>query len=224
MDKQNVLYKLLKKLLRKIPPKEWSAELPNILLMLRTTPSAATGLPPCEILMGRRLTTLLDRLLPNNQIQKGSEHLHESHKFSLGDPVYLREYRGNKIFWKPGVIVGIEGPRVFKVDSGDGNIERRHLNQLRRRYSNVSLQFPQQACDQEREQNRPELAPLILESLSVPNRPASPEPGPPRTSHETSIDLGPVESDPDGEEVPRSSRPKRTIRPPSHLRDFQLNT
>lgn len=40
-------------------------QLDNFLLTYRTTPHSTTGVPPCELLMGRSLHTHLDLLRPN---------------------------------------------------------------------------------------------------------------------------------------------------------------
>ncbi|CAL1672098.1 unnamed protein product [Lasius platythorax] len=64
----------LKHQLKKIPAQEWQVELANILMALRTTPCATTGKSPAELLMRRRLRTLLDKFHPEtSQTVKGRE-------------------------------------------------------------------------------------------------------------------------------------------------------
>jgi hypothetical protein len=173
-------------------------------------------------------------LLPCNETKREEGDNYEPCKYSIGDLVYFREYHGGKRYWKPGVIVGIEGPRIFKVESEGGRLERRHLDQLQKRYIiNNKFQFPQQALIQSRDGEesyhpgrRDELPPLILNPVPEPSQSESAEYGLPE-------DCSPIAQEglaatagsqelpmTDPGELTRSFRPKREARPPHYLRDY----
>jgi hypothetical protein len=140
----------VKHLLAKLEPCEREVELANILLQLRTTPSTVTGQAPCEILMGRKLQTMLSKLHPasvdTNMLKRNALvaklPMTSTYYYTKGDLVYYRNYSKGQP-WLPGIISDVEGPRNFKILSCNGNLERRHVNQLHRRWANnVSTPTP----------------------------------------------------------------------------------
>ncbi|XP_046397971.1 uncharacterized protein K02A2.6-like [Ischnura elegans] len=223
----------IKRLLRKLPSKDWVEELPNILLMLRSTPNDM-GRAPSEILMGRKLTTLLDRLLPNTGIDGGEgrpDSSLKSYKYSLGDLVYFRVYYGGKRVWQRGTIVGIEGTRIFKVKNEEGKIERRHVDQLQRRISpNDNSQFISQAWSPGRNVEersswdwRGELPPLILDEVPEPtvvNGSPSTAPSP---ETETDEDTRPEAQVAVDNSPGQDNRPRRMTKQPPYLKDYFVN-
>ncbi|XP_060113007.1 uncharacterized protein K02A2.6-like, partial [Heteronotia binoei] len=54
-----------KEALNRLGPSDWPKDLACFLMAYRTTPTASTGRSPAELLMGRRITTLLDKLHPD---------------------------------------------------------------------------------------------------------------------------------------------------------------
>lgn len=131
----------IKNLLKKVKEDEWKVELPRILLTLRTTPNAS-GYSPSELLMGRKIATLLDRLHPANvqssreaQAVRSSLDISATRIFNENDAVLYRVYNISGQKWASGVILSVEGPRNFIVLTSEGTMERRHLDQLRRRVS-----------------------------------------------------------------------------------------
>lgn len=126
----------LKHQLKKIPAQKWQVELANILLALRSTPCATTGKSPAELLMGRRLRTLLDKFHPEtsqNCEGKGEEKpVPQNRKLSVSDDILYRNFgRGPK--WESGKIEEINGPRNFTIRTADGDQTKRHLDQIIRK-------------------------------------------------------------------------------------------
>ena len=73
----------------------------SFLLKYRTTPQTATGVSPAELLMGRKLHTHLDLLVPDirgkvrmrQNLQKHSHDLHAKDKrFQENDPVMTKNF------------------------------------------------------------------------------------------------------------------------------------
>ena len=112
----------------------------RFLLTYRVTPHATTGVAPCELLMGRRLRTLLDRVRPNVadrvQSRQAQQKLHHDRhsrfaEFSVGEAVLARDF-ANGGGWRPGSIVGRRGAVSYDCSfDGDGRMMRRHVDQLR---------------------------------------------------------------------------------------------
>lgn len=103
-----------------------AVELASYLLISRTT-ALPNGLSPSEMLMGRRVETYFDKLMPKKQ------RSFKPGQFSELDPVWIREYQGNHKTWVKGQVLKQLGHRVFQVELDDGRISRRHERQLRKR-------------------------------------------------------------------------------------------
>ena len=96
--------------------------------------------------MNRRLTTALDRLHPDHDgdMLRRQELNAEKcpgtvREFKPKDLVYMRSYsRDSK--WMPGIIVDVTGPLSYKVRAGDGQMHRRHVDQLLDRTAPLSDQ------------------------------------------------------------------------------------
>ena len=114
-----------------------SAQIAKYLLVYRNTPHSTTGEPPSLMLMGRRLRTRLDLLIPS--VGKHVEARQYSamvsptahrglRQFLAGDPVLARNYgKGEK--WMPGVITEVLGSPHYMVEVS-GNLWKRHVDQL----------------------------------------------------------------------------------------------
>ena len=98
--------------------------------------------------MGRRLRSHLDLLHPDigkkveerQQKQISSTSNRVTRIFKVGDKVFARVFRSNKLKWLPGEIVNVSGPSSYHVKIAQGVI-RRHVNSLRRCYSNQADQM-----------------------------------------------------------------------------------
>jgi hypothetical protein len=86
-------------------------------------------------MMGRKLRTRLDVLRPNlgNRIQKRASPIpatnQKARNFAVGDPVLVRDYRGQKESWCRGVVTRKLGPVTYQVQVGDF-LWKRHIDQL----------------------------------------------------------------------------------------------
>lgn len=125
-----------KEALSRITQGEWQTRLARFLLSQHVTPNSSTGKSPAELLMNRRLTTALDRLHPDH----GGDMLRKQElsaekcpgtvrEFKPHDLVYLRSYTRDAK-WIPGVIIEVTGPLSYKVRTSDGQVHRRHVDQL----------------------------------------------------------------------------------------------
>jgi transposase InsO family protein len=141
----------VKNMLQKLPVNEWEEKLPDLLLTLRTTPTS-DGRSPSEILNGRKLITLMDKMHPRYEaglkpkLTKDAnqpENLPPSRTFTTGDRVLYRNYGlGGK--WKTGVVAEVLGSRYFYITTNCGKYQvRRHLNQMLKIKSH-SVVFPLQ--------------------------------------------------------------------------------
>ena len=84
-------------------PKLIQDKLSKFLFNYRITPHTTTGVPPCELLMNRRLRSRFDLLRPDNilaqrvenkqQSQKLAHDIHKPHReFKVGDTVYVQDF------------------------------------------------------------------------------------------------------------------------------------
>ena len=119
--------------------KDVSAVIAMYLLVFRNTPHSTTGEALSLLLMGRRLRTRLDLLIP--LVEKHVARQYSSmvnhtakrglHQFHAGDVLLARNYgRGEK--WIPGVVTEVLGSRQYMVEVF-GNLWKRHVDELLRR-------------------------------------------------------------------------------------------
>ncbi|UYV71842.1 K02A2.6-like [Cordylochernes scorpioides] len=165
----------LKQLIRKNGWENISVTLPRALFAMRTTPHGTTGLTPAELLMGRRLTTRMNRLHPkeSEDSENGKEHF--QNRFKSQENVYARKYNG-KGKWEPGKIKTVLGPRIYEVIMENGVTAKRHQDQLMRRVKEeVSEDVEKkEECNTERrgeQMNDPNESQERLEETPGPSRP-----------------------------------------------------
>ncbi|XP_015277400.1 PREDICTED: uncharacterized protein K02A2.6-like [Gekko japonicus] len=122
-----------KEALGRLTEGDWSVRLGSFLLRQHTTPCSTTGRSPAELLMGRRLTTRLNRLHPdlNEQQEERTDPHTNMRTFQAGDNVFARNYAAGHP-WAPGVIGECIGTQMYLVLISDGRRWRRHVDQLRR--------------------------------------------------------------------------------------------
>ncbi|XP_060092557.1 uncharacterized protein K02A2.6-like [Heteronotia binoei] len=103
----------------------------------RITPNPITGSSPAELLMGRKLTTRLDRLHPDRAPEvRGSPEVREAVRgFFPGDPVYAKNFASGPE-WVAGRVLRVTGSRSYEVTTEGGQVLRRHIDQLRRERGN----------------------------------------------------------------------------------------
>ena len=200
-----------KQTLKKIIHGSWKMRLARFLFSQHILPCTTTGKSPAELLMNRRLTSLLDRLHPDlNKEMRGKKEKQarvEEDKhlrtFQESDPVYIRNYASGAP-WIPAKIVEPTGPLSYKTQAlSDGTFAKRHVDQVRSRVVSDS-----------------EVSTGLADDDNVP---VSPDCVP-----------DPVSSSPGNEELPAVSTPDKSLpdtdihlrrsgrarRAPKHLEDF----
>ncbi|UYV64114.1 K02A2.6-like, partial [Cordylochernes scorpioides] len=152
-----------------------SVTLPRALFAMRTTPHGTTGLTPAELLMGRRLTTRMNRLHPkeSEDSENGKEHF--QNRFKSQENVYARKYNG-KGKWEPGKIKTVLGPRNYEVIMENGVTAKIHQDQLMRRVKEEVAEDVEkkEECNTERrreQMNDPNESQERLEETPGPSRP-----------------------------------------------------
>ena len=114
-------------------PGTQTEKLARFLLSYRTTPHSATGCPPADVLMGRRLRTRLELLRPDlsARIEQKSRRFDPMVKrsFEVGEPVLARDYRNRRTLWTKGVIQDRLGSVTYRVQVGK-LFWKRHIDQL----------------------------------------------------------------------------------------------
>ena len=108
----------------------------------RNTPHTATGIPPSELLMGRRLRSRLDLLHHDlsghvEEWQWKQKQIHDKaktlRKFKEGDQVYAEDFSGSNEKWIPGVAQRVTGPLSYHIQFHDGRVIQRHIDNMKSR-------------------------------------------------------------------------------------------
>ncbi|XP_058879113.1 uncharacterized protein K02A2.6-like [Acipenser ruthenus] len=135
--------------LKRISVGDWPTRLARFLLAQHTTPHSTTGKSPAELLMNRKLKTALDRLHPDlytdmqhKQDGAARQSLGCLRSFHPQDDVHMRNYSAGPK-WIPATIGGVTGPVSYKAQTRDGQIHRRHVDQLRDRTPVAVVSSPQ---------------------------------------------------------------------------------
>ena len=125
-------------------------KLSKFLFKYRITPHTTTGIPPCELLMNRRLRSKLDLLRPDTMLsqrveqrQQSQKMAHDSHKprreFEVGDTVYAEDFTPSNQKWIEGVVTDVTGPLSYKVRLNNGTEIRRHVDSVKQRTGTVDV-------------------------------------------------------------------------------------
>nr|CAH8862812.1 unnamed protein product [Trichobilharzia regenti] len=106
-------------------------------MVYRTTANESTQnkKSPAEILYGRKLRTIHNSMLPPT-LKHADASFRNEKKFDVGDPIYVRDYRGGHKPWNKGSISARRGRVMYDVKVGN-ELWTRHYNQLRPRNSNI---------------------------------------------------------------------------------------
>ena len=134
----------VKTALKKTSAENLETQLSRFLFHYRTTPHSTTGVPPAEVLLGRRPRSLLTLIQPtiSTRVQKQQlrqKRAHDSHAkerhFSVDGRVFIRNFGASGQRWLPGVITEVRGQQSFYIELADGRIVRRHIDHVRSRTS-----------------------------------------------------------------------------------------
>ena len=123
-----------------------------LVIRYRITPQTTTGRAPAELLMNRIPKTHLDllrgslesRVLGKQDSQKTYDGGKKLRVFEMGDPVftYSIPVASRKITWIPAVVRRVTGPLSYELEIKGQGIIRRHVDHIRRRYSEVLPSVP----------------------------------------------------------------------------------
>ncbi|UYV65549.1 K02A2.6-like, partial [Cordylochernes scorpioides] len=126
----------LKNLLRKNSSGNWTTRLSRSLLSMRIAINSTTQKSPAQLLMNRNLKSLINKFHPEG-VSEG--RMRQEDRFirnwkphrvvNEGLAVIARGYHGPR--WLPGVVQEKTGPVSIKVETDDGDILNRHLDQVR---------------------------------------------------------------------------------------------
>ena len=118
---------IIKRGLRKVTGGDIYTRLAKVLLNYRISPQGTTGVAPTELLLGRKLRSRLDLLLPDltqrvermQDIQKRGSDVHTKQRnFEVGSRVFVRNFgQGDK--WLQSTIVQSRPP-MYMVKLNDG--------------------------------------------------------------------------------------------------------
>ena len=126
----------LKRGLKCTPGNSVQEKLSRFLFGYRITPHTTTGVPPCEMLMNRRLRSRLDLFHPEmsgkvESRQAKQKELHDQRslrQFTENDKVYVQDFTTRKPKWIPGTVVQVTGPLSYMIKLQDGATVRRHVD------------------------------------------------------------------------------------------------
>uniref|UniRef100_A0A224YY41 RNA-directed DNA polymerase n=1 Tax=Rhipicephalus zambeziensis TaxID=60191 RepID=A0A224YY41_9ACAR len=141
--------------LKRIIQGDWDRRLTSFLLQQHVTPCTSTGRSPAELLFNRRPKTLLDRLHPDRMRDDQGQTIctegepRPARSFAFGDAVYVRNYAPGPR-WVPGSVAEVVGPLSYRVHTPDGQEQRRHVDQMRRRHVDSELAEQPQASNSAR--------------------------------------------------------------------------
>lgn len=113
----------------------WSEKLAKTLYFLRTVPNSCTNKTPAEMLNGRKYRTAVSALHPDSAPSRAHEQLERAAQrpcaraFQPGQPVLVRMYNGGSK-WQKATVEEIEGPSTYRVRTEDGELHRRHADQI----------------------------------------------------------------------------------------------
>lgn len=113
----------------------WSEMLSKVLYYMRTVPNSATNKTPAEMLNGRRYRTAMSALHPDSAQSRSEQQLEAAAQrspartFQVDQPVLIHMYGpGEK--WRRATIEMVEGPSSYRVRTEDGELHRRHADQM----------------------------------------------------------------------------------------------
>ncbi|CAI5762061.1 Hypothetical predicted protein, partial [Podarcis lilfordi] len=135
---------------------------------------------PAELLLGRRLVTVLDYVHPDKMPNHNSRATPQAETdttryLAPEDLVWVRNYsRGSR--WVAGVVTRASGPVSYYVTLENGQVWKRHIDQLRRRaLSREEPDNSSQANDAE-PQDQSEKGPEVQAPGALTNEPGSASP------------------------------------------------
>ncbi|KRZ91539.1 LanC-like protein 2 [Trichinella sp. T8] len=114
-----------KEALKKMTQCDWEYNLANFLFCQHVTPCTTTGKSPAELLMNRRLRTVLDRLQPDVVPEDLDKKFEKVRTFQTDDQEYAKNYSSGKT-WKPAIVVTPTGPLSYQLSKITVQRESKH--------------------------------------------------------------------------------------------------
>ena len=153
--------KSFKNFLKHCAGEDWRIKLDKFLFQYRVTPHSTTGVSPAELMFGRKLRTVLDLVHPNRCVQqtvwskqdqqKSNYDSNVSRKLELSpeSSVMVRNYSTvSKDRWVPARVLQQTGPVSYKCVLPEGNVVRRHQDQILSRSMSSPIKTFQSISDQ----------------------------------------------------------------------------
>ncbi|XP_054260456.1 uncharacterized protein K02A2.6-like [Macrosteles quadrilineatus] len=162
--------------LRRILQGDWQKRLAQFLISSHITPNCSTNMSPSELLFGRRIRTILDRVHPDYSSSDKEEKildkaLHDyqqspQRKFKENDSVFARNYNQRGPKWIPAKVTRITGPLSYHLITKEGIEIRRHIDQLRPR-SETSKASTNSHLDNPESPVNPPFHPLLQNTIQM---------------------------------------------------------
>lgn len=136
------MVQVTKKSLAKLEEGDIGLQVQRMLFRQHTTVHAGTAKTPAELLMGRKLRTVLDKMHPyalKSNHREEKEVTKKLRSFEEGDAVYFRNYNSLGPKWLEGTIEDWVTPVSYRIRLSSGNVIKRHIDQLRRRVVNSAV-------------------------------------------------------------------------------------
>ncbi|KRZ81567.1 Uncharacterized protein T08_2084 [Trichinella sp. T8] len=192
-----------KEFIKKMTQRDWEYNLANFLFCQHVTPCTTTA----QLLMNRRLRTVLDRLQPDVVSEDLDKKFERVRTFQTDDQVYAKNYSSEKA-WKPAIVVTPTGPLSYQVQTEDGQLWRRHIDQLRKRYVTAEQNHSAEKVESQKD----ETAEKAVEAIPEEHRAVV------TTPREETVAAS---SSPASESVGQQRSSTRKRRPPQWLRDYE---
>lgn len=113
------------------------------LFYYRSSVHSTTLETPFKLMFGREMKTQFDRIKPSSVAalcDKSSRREESIPKFTIGERVFVRDYRSKHEKWQPATIKATSGNRLYICATPMGEW-RRHADQIIRRKSGTSLEI-----------------------------------------------------------------------------------
>ena len=108
-------------------------------------PHTTTGVPPCEMLMNRKLRSRLDLFHPKISGKVESHQAKQKElcdqrslrQFTENGKVYVQDFTTRKPKWIPGTVIEVTGLLTYMIKLQDGATVQRHVDHVRKRENSI---------------------------------------------------------------------------------------
>ena len=126
----------LKRALKKPDGNESVDDIQQFLWIYRLTlnPSTNSGLSQAELMLGRKIRSMFDKLLPKQKKKTKKKKQTDAKFYMTKENIFFREYSNGKEIWKAGVVDKRIGRLMYIIKDLKKTIKRHH-NQIMKRYT-----------------------------------------------------------------------------------------